>query len=41
MKVLTMTEAECNTYTSGYADGNGMYELTDEETECYQIIQKK
>nr|DAT97487.1 MAG TPA: hypothetical protein [Bacteriophage sp.] len=39
--MLLDEEAECNTYTSGYADGNGMYELTDEETECYQIIQKK
>lgn len=33
-------DAECNTYTSEYADENGMYELTDEESECYQIIQK-
>lgn len=33
-------DAECNTYSSEYADENGMYELTDEESECYQIIQK-
>lgn len=39
--MLLNEEAEYNTYTSGYADGNGMYELTDEETEYYQIIQKK
>lgn len=39
--MLLDEEAECNTYTSGYSDENGMYELTDEETEYYQIIQKK
>ena len=33
-------DAECNTYLSEYADENGMYELTDEESECYQIIRK-
>lgn len=33
-------DAECNTYPSEYADKNGMYELTDEESECYQIIRK-
>lgn len=33
-------DAECNTYSSEHADENGMYELTDEESECYQIIQK-
>lgn len=31
-------DAECNTYTSEYADENGMYELTEKESECYQII---
>ena len=33
-------DAECNTYSSEYADKNGMYELTDKESECYQIIRK-
>ena len=31
-------DAECNTYTSEYTDENGMYELTEKESECYQII---
>ena len=31
-------DAECNTYTSEYADENGMYESTEKESECYQII---
>ena len=31
-------DAECNTYTSEYADENGMYELKEKESECYQII---
>lgn len=34
-------DAECNTYTSEYADENGMYELTEKESECYQIICEK
>ena len=31
-------DAECNTYPSEYADKNGMYELTEDQAECYQII---
>lgn len=31
-------DAECNTYSSEYADKNGMYELTEDQAECYQII---
>lgn len=40
--ILIDEDAECNTYThpSEYADKNGMYELTDKESECYQIIRK-
>lgn len=34
-------DAECNTYTSEYADENGMYELTEKESECYQVICEK
>lgn len=38
--VVLDEDAECNTYPSEYANKNGMYELTDEESECYQIIRK-
>lgn len=38
--ILIDEDAECNTYSSEYADKNGMYELTDKESECYQIIRK-
>ena len=38
--LLLNEDAECNTYSSEYADKNGIYELTDEESECYQIIKK-
>ena len=37
--ILLLTEdAECETKQSPYADENGIYELTDNESECYQII---
>lgn len=39
--VMVLNEdAECNTYASEYADENGMYELTEKESECYQIVRK-
>lgn len=38
--MLLDEDAECNTYISEYADENGMYELTEKESKCYQIIQK-
>lgn len=37
--VVLDEDAECNTYPSEYADKDGMYELTEDEEECYQIIQ--
>ena len=36
--ILLDEDAECNTYPSEYADKNGMYELTKDQAECYQII---
>ena len=38
--ILIDEDAECNTYTypSDYADKNGMYELTEDQAERYQII---
>ena len=38
--ILIDEDAECNTYTypSEYADKNGMYELIEDQAECYQII---
>lgn len=38
--MLLDADAECNTYPSEYADQNGMYELTKEQAECYQVLQK-
>ena len=35
---LLNEEAECETKASRYADVNGMYNLTDDEAELYQII---
>ena len=35
---LLNEEAECETKASWYADVNGMYNLTDDEAELYQII---
>lgn len=36
--LLIDEDAECDTYPSEYADKNGMYELTEDQAECYQII---
>ena len=38
--ILIDEDAKCNTYTypSDYADKNGMYELTEDQAERYQII---
>lgn len=38
--LLLDEDAERNTYPSEYADNNGMYELTEKESECYQIVRK-
>lgn len=35
---LLHEDAECETKQSPYADENGIYELTDEEAELYQIL---
>lgn len=35
---LLNEDADCKTKPSEYADINGMYELTDEEAELYQVI---
>ena len=32
-------EAVFNTKPSDYADANGMYELSEDDAKCYQIIQ--
>lgn len=38
IELLSMMDADCKTKPSEYADINGMYELTDEEAELYQVI---
>lgn len=35
---LLNEDADCETKPSAYADINGMYELTDERAESYQVI---
>lgn len=36
--VLLNEEPDCNIEPTEYADVNGMYELSDKDAECYEII---